>query len=437
MASSSQGAEDEGMAAMISRSSAVGRRSSGGKGALSHIRIIELGQVIAGTYGDMILADLGAEVIKVEPPRGDLGRNPHIAYMQGESAIYVTMNRGKKSVVVDLKQDRGLEVFYDLVRHSDVVVDNFRPGVVERMRIDYQTLSSINPRVVCCSITGFGSKGPNRDVPSFDLIHQAMSGHLSITGEPGGKPVRVGVPLGDLGAAMFAVQAILAALVARERTGRGQRIELSMFETMTFLLTYDATMYLNTGVVPRGWGTGHAYHVPWQAFETRDGWLVVATREEVFWKKFCSAIGRPDLAEDPRYARNLDRLENRTELVPLLEARLRERSTAEWLAIFKAEEVPAAPVNDLGQALADPTLAENNGIVDVPYAPLGSVRMLANPIRLSDTPIQTYGSPPLLGEHTRQVLAEVARYPSKTIDDLERDRVVIATPDSRRSQTLE
>jgi crotonobetainyl-CoA:carnitine CoA-transferase CaiB-like acyl-CoA transferase len=401
--------------------------------ALSHIRILELGQVIAGTYGDMILADLGADVIKVESPKGDLGRNPHIAYLKGESAIYVTMNRGKKSVVVDLKQERGLEVFYDLVRQSDVVVDNFRPGVVERMRVDYQTLASINPRVVCCSITGFGSKGPNRDTPSFDLIHQAMSGHLSITGEPGGKPVRVGVPLADLGAAMFAVQGILAALVARERTGRGQRIELSMFEAMTFLLTYDATMYLNTGVVPRGWGTGHAYHVPWQAFETSDGWLVVATREEVFWHKFCAAIGRPELAEDARYAKNLDRLEHRQELVPLLEARLRERTTADWLAAFREAQVPAAPVNDLAQALADPTLAENNGLVDVQYPPLGSVRMLANPIRLSDTSAETYGPPPLLGEHTRQVLADVAGYSADRIEALEQKRVVMG-PSSALAQ---
>jgi crotonobetainyl-CoA:carnitine CoA-transferase CaiB-like acyl-CoA transferase len=394
--------------------------------ALSHIRALELGQVIAGTFGDMILADLGAEVIKIEPPRGDLGRNPHIAYLKGESAVFVTMNRGKKSAVIDLKQQRGLEVFYDLVRRSDVVVDNFRPGVLERMRVDYDTLAAINPRIVCCSITGFGRKGPHRDMPSFDLIHQAMSGHLSITGEPDGRPVRVGIPLADLGSAMFAVQAILAALVARERTGRGQRVELSMFEAMTFLLSYDATMYLNTGEVPHGWGTGHAYHVPWQAFQTSDGWLVVATREEVFWRSFCAAIGRPELAEDPRYAKNLARLAHRDELIPLLEARLRERTTAEWLATFKEYSVPSAPVNDLAQALADPTLTENDGLVDLPYAPLGSVRMLANPIRLSGTPTERCGPPPLLGEHTRAVLTEVAGYSNETIAELEREQVVIA-----------
>ena len=326
--------------------------------------------------------------------------------------------------MIDLKHERGLEVFYDLVRRSDVVVDNFRPGVLERMRADYATLAKVNPRIVCCSITGFGGKGPNRDLPSFDVIHQAMSGHMSITGEPGGKPVRVGVPLADLGVALFAVQGILAALLEREKTGLGQRVELSMFESMTFLLGYDATIYLNTGRVRHAWGTTHAHHVPWQVFETSDGWLVVATREEVFWQSFCEAIDRPDLADDPRFARNRDRVANRDELVEILQACLRVRPTADWLAAFRAKQVPSAPVNNFAQALADPTLANNNGIDDVPYAPHGSVRMLANPVRLSRTPIEGYGPPPVLGEHTRQVLADVAGYSAETIAELEREGVV-------------
>ncbi len=256
--------------------------------------------------------------------------------------------------MIDLKHERGLEVFYDLVRRSDVVVDNFRPGVLERMRADYATLAKVNPRIVCCSITGFGGKGPNRDLPSFDVIHQAMSGHMSITGEPGGKPVRVGVPLADLGVALFAVQGILATLLEREKTGLGQRVELSMFESMTFLLGYDATIYLNTGRVRHAWGTTHAHHVPWQVFETSDGWLVVATREEVFWQSFCEAIDRPDLADDPRFARNRDRVANRDELVEILQACLRVRPTADWLAAFRAKQVPSAPVNNFAQALAEP-----------------------------------------------------------------------------------
>jgi crotonobetainyl-CoA:carnitine CoA-transferase CaiB-like acyl-CoA transferase len=389
-------------------------------GVLSHVRVLELGQVIAGTFGGMILADLGAEVIKVEPPRGDAGRNPNVAHMKGESAVHLTMNRGKKSVVLDLKHELGLQAFYDLVQHSDVVVDNFRPGVVKRLRVDYDTLSEINPGIVCCSITGFGSRGPDRDMPSFDLIHQAMSGHLSITGESGGPPVRVGTPLADLSAALLAVPGILAALVGREVSGRGQQIELSMFDAMTFLLGYDATIYLNTGKVQHAWGTAHAYHVPWQAFQTRDGWIVVAPREEAFWHNFCRAIGRPELAEDERFNPNLRRVANRHELLPILEARMREQTSAHWLAAFRTGQVPSGPVNNIAQALSEPALVENGGIVDVPYEPLGGLRMLADPIRMGGN--NSYGPPPQLGEHTRQVLADVAGYSAKEIDALERDQ---------------
>jgi crotonobetainyl-CoA:carnitine CoA-transferase CaiB-like acyl-CoA transferase len=394
--------------------------------ALSHIRVLELGQVIAGTYGGMLLADLGAEVVKIEPPRGDLGRNPEAAWLHGESGLFLTMNRGKQSVVIDLKQPRGLEVFYDLARKSDVVIDNFRPGVVERMGVGYERLAQVNPGIICCSITGFGSTGPDRGLPSYDLIHQALSGHMSITGEPDGRPVRAGLPLADLGSAMFAVQAILAALVARQRTGRGQRIELSMFESMVFLLAYDATMFLNTGIIPHGWGSGHAYQVPWQAFQTADGWLVVATREEHFWQKLCAALELPDLPADPRFARNLDRVANRAALIEILANRFAQRTTAEWLPILRAADVPSAPVNNVEQALREPTLLENGGLVEIPYTPLGSVKMVANPLRFSATPIEGYGSPPLLGEHTRAVLAEVAGYSEEVIEALVRDEVVLA-----------
>lgn len=394
---------------------------------LSHIRILELGQVIAGTWADMILADLGAEVIKIEPPRGDLGRNPHVAYLKGESGLYITMNRNKKSVVIDLKKPRGLEIFYDLVRKSDVVLDNFRPGALERLKADFETLSRINPRIVSGSVTGFGSHGPHRDMPSFDLIHQAITGHLSITGQPGGPPARNGIPLADLASGLFLTHGVLAALLARERTGRGQRVETSMFEVMTFLLSYDATMYLNTGEIARAWGTGHSFHVPWQAFESADGWIVVATREEIFWQKFCAAIGLPELVDDPRYRTNLDRLARREELVDKLQARLKEQTTAYWLELFRRQEVPSAPVNDISQALSDPTLTEHGGIVDVgDYGTAGPIRMLANPIHFSETPVPQYAPPPLLGQHTRQVLSEVAGYDGPTIADLEAQSIVVS-----------
>ncbi|MFI5313091.1 MAG: CaiB/BaiF CoA transferase family protein [Candidatus Dormibacteria bacterium] len=391
---------------------------------LSGIRVLELGQIIAGTYGGMILADLGAEVIKVEPPRGDLGRNPDQATVGGISAIHLTMNRGKKSIAIDLKKPAGIAAFHDLVRNSDVVIDNFRPGVVERMQADYATLSAINPRIICCSVTGFGRSGPDRDVRSFDLIHQGMTGHMSITGSPGGPPAREGVPLADLGGAVFSVPAVLAAVIERERTGHGQLVELSMFQTMAFLLSYDATMYLNTGAVPHAWGSAHAYAVPWQAFETADGWLVVATREESLWRRFCATIDLPALVDDPRFASNRERVANREVLVPILEEKLRECGTEEWLDRFRAGQVPAGPVNSVAGALDHPTLATNNGIVDVPMDPLGSVRMVANPIRFADHPDPAYVGAPHLGEHTQKILREVAGYTEERVAELLTDAVV-------------
>lgn len=378
----------------------------------------------------MILADLGADVIKVESPRGDLGRNPQIGYLKGESAIFLAFNRGKKSVIIDLKTERGLEVFYTLVRHSDVVIDNFRPGVVERMRVDYETLAAINPEIICCSITGFGQKGPQRDAPSFDLIHQAMSGLLSVTGARGGPPARVGIPLADIGAPLFALPGLMAALIARQASGRGQKVEVSMFQSMTFLHTYDALIYLNGGEQPHAWGTQHAYHVPWQAFETKDGYVVVATREEVFWRNYCQAIDMPELADDPRYATNLERLAHREQLIAVLEERMREWTSAEWLSRFAEKQVPAANVNDVAQALAEPSLTENGGIVDVPYDSFGTLRMLADPIHLSESE-GGYGPPPQLGAHTRQVMKEIAGYDEPTIAELERLKVISTGPSSQ------
>jgi crotonobetainyl-CoA:carnitine CoA-transferase CaiB-like acyl-CoA transferase len=391
-------------------------------GPLAGIRVLELGQVIAGTFGGGIFADLGADVIKVEAPRGDLGRNPQIGAYEGTSSLFLTHNRGKKSVVVDLKLEAGLEVFHRLVERSDVVVDNFRPGVLERLRVDHASLAEVNPRVISCSITGFGDAHEDGGRPSFDLTHQALSGHMSITGEPG-RPARAGIPLADVSGGAFGALAILSALLERERTGRGQRVEISMLHVMAFLLGYDATMYLNTGELPRAWGSGHAYHVPWQAFETADGWIVVATREERFWRQYCAAIGRPELAGDARFATNLDRLEHRDVLVPLLEGVMRTRTTGEWIAAFDASEVPAARVNDVGQALAEPALA-GGGIVEVPYPPLGSVRMVSSPFRFGASPPDVPGAPPELGEHTHDVLAEVAGLSAAVIERLERDGAV-------------
>ena len=382
---------------------------------LQGVRVLELGQIIAGTYGSQVLSDLGAEVIKIEAPEGDLGRIPSVAPYKGVSTLFLTFNRNKKSVVINLKTEAGRGLFYDLVKVSDVVIDNFRAGVLERLGIDYSTLDKLNPRVIHCSVTGFGGEGTYKDYPALDLIIQAISGYLSITGEPGRPPARVGIPLGDLSGGIFSCKAILAALYQRERTGRGCRIETSMFDGMLNLLSYMGTHYLNTGEVPTPQGSAHEFTVPWQAFRTQDGYIVIATRQENFWHRLCAVLGEPALAADPRFATNPKRLEHRAALIPVIERILRTHSNSEWLAKLRAAEVPAAPVNDLAGAFAEPPVAEREMIVEYEHPEVGRVKLPGNPIKISGMAGTPSRPAPRLGEHTDAVLTELLKLPPERI----------------------
>ena len=374
---------------------------------LAGVRILELGQIIAGTYGGQVLSDLGAEVIKIESPEGDLGRNPSVAPYRGVSGLFLTFNRNKKSVVIDLKKKEGLDVFHALVRQCDVVVDNFRPGVLERLKVDYATLRELNPRVITCSVTGFGTAGEYKDYPALDIIVQAMSGHMAITGEEGRPPVRVGIPLADLSGGIFACKGILAALFSRERTGEGRRVELSMYDSMLNLLSYMATMWLTNGELPTRPGSSHDYTVPWQAFETKDGHVVVATRQEIFWRRLCDAMGHGDLAEHPKFSTNALRVQHRAELVPKLEAIFRSRTVDEWIAALRKADVPAAPVNNFDRAFAEPPVAEREMIVEYDHPEVGRVRLPGNPIKMSGVSGTISKPAPRLGEHTDTVLREI------------------------------
>ena len=382
---------------------------------LQGVRVLELGQIIAGTYGNQVLSDLGAEVIKVETPEGDLGRIASVAPYRGVSALFLTFNRNKKSIVINLKADAGRALFYELVKISDVVVDNFRPGVLERLRVDYETLSRINPRIIQCSVTGFGAAGAYRDYPALDLIIQAISGHMAITGEPGRPPVRVGIPLADMSGGIYSCKGILAALYARERSGRGQRVEISMFDAMLNLLSYIATLWLSGGVLPQPPGSAHEYTVPWQAFEAKDGHIVVATRQDGFWRKLCGVLGEPDLAADPRFATNADRVANREALVPRLERMFRARTVADWLERLRAAEVPAAPANNLDGAFAEPPVGEREMIVEYDHPDVGRVRLPGNPIKMSSMTGTPSQPAPRLGEHTDAILSELLKLPPERI----------------------
>jgi crotonobetainyl-CoA:carnitine CoA-transferase CaiB-like acyl-CoA transferase len=385
---------------------------------LEGVKVLELGQIIAGTYGGQILSDMGADVIKIEAPSGDLGRNPSVAPINEVSGLFLTFNRNKKSVVIDMKTKEGRDAFFDLVKCVDVVVDNFRPGVMERLGIDYGVMSAINPRIIHCSITGFGSEGEYKNYPALDIIIQAISGHMAITGEPDRPPVRLGIPLADLSGGLFSSQGILAALYEREQTGKGQHIELAMFDAMLSLLTYMGTMWLTGGVLPKPPGSSHEYSVPWQAFTTKNSYVVVATREEINWQRFCDALSAGHLLEDPNFKTNALRVKNRNQLVPILEAIIVQETTEHWMKRFHQNQVPASPVNHFDQAFSEPPVLENKMVVEYTHPQAGLVRMPAYPVKIGNIDEKKCSPAPLLGEHTDEVLTTLLSYSGERIQEL-------------------
>jgi crotonobetainyl-CoA:carnitine CoA-transferase CaiB-like acyl-CoA transferase len=386
-------------------------------------RVLELGQVIAGNYAGALLADLGAEVIKIEPLTGDPARNSGIAGLGDESAIHLTFNRGKKSIALDLKHPSGKRVFRDLVTHADVVLDNVRPGVMARLGLDYAALRQLNPRLICCSVTGFGQTGPAKERPAFDLVIQALSGHMAITGEPGGPPARVGVPLADLMGGVFGCLGVCAALCARESTGAGQMVDVSMLDALVSLLTYDATLYLNKGKEAMPMGSSHAYLVPWEAFQTRDGFIAVAVREEKFWRLLCDALERPELKSDPRMADNRSRVENRQLVRELLAERFLSEDTATWFATLEGFDIPCAPVNTLAGVFADPQVQARELVDNYTHRTLGEVSFVRSPI-VFDQREKAAEPPPGLGEHTREVLQERLGYSDEDLASLMEERAI-------------
>ena len=374
-------------------------------GMLSGVTILELGQVIAGNFGGVILADLGAEVIKIEPHSGDTARNANIAPLHDESAIHLFMNRGKKSVVLDLKDPRGLGLFLSLAEQADVVIDNFRPGVMTRLGIDHETLKQRNPDIITSSVTGFGEYGPAKDKAAFDLVVQAYSGHVDITGPADGDPARVGIPIADIAGGIYSCISVLAALVGRELHGNGQHADVAMLDTLVSLLSYDALDHLNSGRKLTRLGTAHAHMVPWQAFRTGDGYVVVAARDEKFWQNLCDAIGRPDLKDDPRTANNAQRLSNRDYLVDILSEIFLTRRNAEWLAILDEYDIPNAPVNDMEQVFTDAQVLARGMVGTYKHPTLGDIRYPPTPIKWSDWD-RPNESAPMLGQHTVEVLGD-------------------------------
>ncbi|MFC7404193.1 CaiB/BaiF CoA transferase family protein [Georgenia alba] len=380
--------------------------------ALEGMTVLDLSQVMAGPYCTMILGDYGAEVIKIENPEaGDQTRRSWGRLYAGQdSHAFLAMNRNKRSVALDLKDAEDLEKFYGLVRDADVVVENFRPGVAQRLGIDYDTLKDINPGLIYASISGFGLSGPYSTRPGYDLIAQAMSGVMSITGEPGGRPVKCGLPVSDLGAALFTAVGIVTAWAHKQRTGEGQKVETSLFESALALSVWESVEYWTTGRTPQPMGSGHRINEPYRALRTADGYVTVGANNQKLWRLLCRAMDDEALADDPRFATNMDRMDHLPELVEELERRLAARTSTEWVDIFLAAGVPAGPIQDYRQVLEEDEHVKARGMVTTVDHPLeGEVKLLASPIRMSGTPFTVRRHPPLLGEHTDEVVANLAR----------------------------
>lgn len=371
--------------------------------------VLDLSRVLAGPYCTMQLADMGATVIKVEEPKGgDDTRAFGPPFIGGESCYYMSVNRGKRSIAIDLKHPEGKAIVRALALRADVVVENFRPGAADRLGLGYAALAEQNPRLIYASISGYGHEGLPEyfGKPGYDVVIQGLGGGQGLTGEPDGEPMKSGNSIADLLAGLLAFQGILLALLARGRTGRGQKVDISMLDGQVSLLSYHAGRYLGTGEVPRRMGNRHPTIVPYQTFRAADGYFNLAVGNDRLWESFCKAIGRPDLLADPRFVTNRSRVQHREELIPLLAALFAEQPVAHWLARMEQAGVPAGPILDLSGTLNHPQVLARQMVVPLPHPTAGTVRVTGCPIRLSDTPAQVGPAPPLLGEHTDEILAE-------------------------------
>jgi len=394
--------------------------------ALEKMKVLDLTQVMAGPFCCQILADMGADVTKVEPREtGESARRSMGFRMEhGEdTAAFVAINRNKKSMTLNLKEEAGREIFYKLARDADVLVENFRPGVTKKLGVDYETLKEINPRIIYASVSGFGQTGPYAMRAGYDLIAQGMSGVMSVTGEPGGPPAKCGVPIGDLSAGMFCAIGVLSAYIAREETGRGQHIDTSLFEGALALSIWETAELWASGRIPHPFGSAHRLTAPYQALKTSDGYINVGANNQRLWSRLCNAIGREGLIGDPRFDTNDLRMENRAELAQELEKTLAEKTTDEWVDILLDAEFPAAPIHNYQQVFEDPHTIARGMMVEMDHPVEGRVKGLGIPVKLSETPGEIRRPAPLLGEHTEETLSGLG-YSEKEIADF-RERKVI------------
>ena len=391
---------------------------------LEGVVVLDLSRVLAAPYTGMILADMGADVIKVERPgKGDDSR-AYGPFKNGESVYYMSLNRGKRSMTLNMKSEEGKQILKDLVKQADVLVENFRGGTMDKLGLGYDVLKEINPRLIYSACTGFGMTGPYKHDPAYDVIVQGMGGIMSITGQEGGEPTKVGASIGDITAGIFSAVGIMIALYNREKTGKGQLVDVSMLDCQVAILENAISRYMNAGVSPKPIGNRHASITPFQSLKTKDGYVIVAVGNDTLWQKFCGLIERPDLAADPRFTTNPLRTENVKVLGEELNKTFQTKTMDEWLHILKEGGIPVGPINDVERVIKDPAVIARDMIVTTHHPVAGDVEMAGVPIKLSDTPGSVDGPAPTLGQHTREILKEKLNMDDALIDQLYADKTL-------------
>ena len=398
------------------------------KKPLNNIKVLDLTHMLSGPYGSMILADLGCEVIKIEPPQKGEGtrrlleNDPDYSH-NGMGAYFYTLNRNKKSVAIDLKNKKGIEIFYKLVSKADVVLSNFSAGVTKKLKIDFDALKEINPKIITCTVSGFGETGPNFQRPAFDQIAQALGGGMSITGLSAKDPMRAGIPIGDLGGGMFAVMGIQAAIISRNETGTGQHVDISMLDCQISMLNYMATMHTMSGIIPEPIGNSHFVHMPYDTFLTKDYPIVIAAVGDQFWQRLLKIFKDPEL-KNPLYEKTFERQKDKEKIAAIMQKELSEETSQHWLHELEKESVPCARVNNLKQAINDEQIQYRKMVVDVPHPEGGSVKVPGNPIKLSSITDEQFTSPPLLGEHTKEILEDWLDFKDEELIELDKQQII-------------
>ena len=384
------------------------------KKPLAGVRVLDLTRVLAGPYCTMMLADFGADVIKIEPPDGDDSRlfGPFVGQ---ESAYFMSLNRNKRSMVLNFKREEERALFRAMVGRADVVVENYRPGTMEKFGLGYETLRQINPRLIYAACSGFGHTGPYRDKPAYDIIVQAMGGIMSITGPEGGEPIRVGASVGDIFAGMFTAYGVMLALYHRERTGEGQKVDVGMLDCQVAVLENAIARYVTSGIVPQPLGNRHPSITPFSSFTAKDGHIIVGAGNDRLWERLVNILGRPDLAADPRFATNADRTANVKELTAILNSIFQQRTIAEWIETLEAAGLPCAPINTIDRIVNDPHIKAREMIVELEHPVAGKLKVPGVPVKMSATPGAAERPAPLLGQHTAEILQELLGWDEQEI----------------------